>query len=105
MKKITETTKTQRIKALAKTGFLIVEKKEERMICDETEKVCYSKREAGEIINGCKRHRGSDHLGRNKNLPKRSYFCRSCGCFHLTHEPFLKNENLQRKWKFYLSEK
>jgi len=60
--------------------------------CEVTGKVCYSQRKAGEIINSLKKHRKSDHLGRNKNMPKRSYVCKGCGSYHLTHETFIKNK-------------
>jgi len=74
----------------------------EKNLCDSTGKVCYSKRKAGEIINDNRKHRKSDHLGKNKKIPKRSYMCRGCGSYHLTHEPYLKTSG--EKQSFYLSE-
>ena len=46
------------------------------MYCGECEKRCYSEREAGRILNGLKLHRGSDHLGKQKELPRRKYWCK-----------------------------
>ena len=62
--------------------------KKEYSICSATGKRCYNKKDAGRIINSCYRHRSSDHLGRNKVLPRRKYFCTECRCYHLTHMPF-----------------
>lgn len=58
---------------------------EEYELCSVSGKRCYSEREAGRIVNSCHRHRSNDHLGRNKNLPRRKYFCTDCGTWHLTH--------------------
>lgn len=52
--------------------------------CRGSGKVCYSGREAGEIINFGKRHHRSDHLGRAKDYPRRKYYCKDCGYYHLT---------------------
>lgn len=52
--------------------------------CVESGKVCYSGREAGEIINSGKRHHRSDLCGRSKEFPRRKYFCKDCGYYHLT---------------------
>lgn len=47
--------------------------------CPVEGKICYSAREAGELINSLK------HLKRKpKNIPKRSYRCKHCGTFHVT---------------------
>lgn len=50
-------------------------------ICEETGKICYSEKEAGNLIRYFKTHKKNAE----KEIPKRSYFCRSCGTFHLTH--------------------
>lgn len=52
--------------------------------CDGCGKICYSSREAGEIINSSKRHHRNDHLGRSKKYPRRKYFCCECGYYHVT---------------------
>lgn len=73
------------------------------MYCSETGKRCYSEREAGSILNSCKRHRTSDHCGRNKDLPRRKYWCDSCGSYHLTHLAKYDKDSLNCAWeaKFY----
>ena len=52
--------------------------------CEDTGKICYSGREAGEIINSTKHHHRNDHLGRSKKFPRRKYYCNDCGYYHLT---------------------
>lgn len=64
-------------------------------ICSETNKIKYSKREAGVIINSYKRH----HHGSKKKVPRRCYACSSCGTFHITHMPFLKGVREYLKYK------
>ncbi|MCF0241390.1 MAG: hypothetical protein HUK25_02060 [Treponema sp.] len=73
------------------------------MYCMETEKRCYSEREAGSILNSCRRHRTSDHCGRNKDLPRRKYWCNSCGHYHLTHTPYYTKDSRNAGWerRFY----
>jgi hypothetical protein len=56
---------------------------EEKEYCSFTHKICYSQKEAGNIIRSTKRNRKIKH--RNQNIPQRSYYCRHCGAFHLTH--------------------
>lgn len=51
----------------------------EKRFCETTGKICYSRREAGNILNYTKRNK----FGRN--IPKRSFFCEECGTWHLTH--------------------
>lgn len=74
------------------------------MYCGECEKRCYSEREAGCILNRLKHHRGSDHLGKQKELPRRKYWCKDCGHYHLTHLPKFSKESLNSRWenRFYL---
>lgn len=60
--------------------------------CEMTGKVCYTEREAGVVINNSKRH---VHVGchrwikadrgNSKNIPRRKYFCKDCGFYHVTH--------------------
>lgn len=69
-------------------------------------KVCYSQREAGNIINSLKRHQSNDHRGRAKELPRRMYFCSDCGCYHLTHLKKLKKtrkHNINKRNLYFLS--
>mgnify|MGYP003291405048 CR=1 FL=1 len=54
-------------------------------ICRATGKIMLSKREAGNQLNNLKGHRTSSHIGRGTNKPKRSYFCKDCGAYHVTH--------------------
>ena len=62
------------------------------VICIFTGKICYTEREAGLVINGCKRHvyvgngrfAKSAH-GNSKAIPRRKYYCKDCGFYHLTH--------------------
>ena len=61
--------------------------------CMESGKVCYSGREAGEIINSGKRHHKSDHCGRGKEFPRRKYFCKDCRYYHLTSMKAEYSEN------------
>ena len=50
--------------------------------CNVTGKVCYSQKEAGNVIRRLKRHR----IGiTNKKIPMRTYYCKYCGTYHLTH--------------------
>lgn len=46
-------------------------------LCFATGKVCYSKREAGVTLARCR------HSKRNR-VPRRIYFCKECGWYHLT---------------------
>ena len=67
--------------------------------CENEGKICYTKREAGNALNGAKK------CGcRAKNMPKRSYYCEECGCYHLTHYSFYKSNKAQRKFKQKLRE-
>lgn len=44
-------------------------------------KRCMSQREANELINSVKKRQ---HIKHDKNIPKRAYFCKSCGAYHTT---------------------
>lgn len=72
------------------------------LICESSGKRCYNERDAGRAINLCRRHRATDHLGR-KDIPKRKYFCRDCGTWHLTKQPLFDRESRECFWeaKFY----
>ncbi len=78
------------------------------LTCAFTGKICYTEREAGIVINGCKKHvyLGNGRYGKNshgnsgtKAIPRRKYFCKDCGYFHLTHLPMYKRESLNYSWE------
>ena len=50
----------------------------DRQICSVSGKICYSRKDAGEICN----KRGAHG---HKNKPMRYYYCRECGSYHTTH--------------------
>lgn len=54
----------------------------ERNVCPVSGKVCYSRRDANMMISAWK---GKRLRRRGKEIPKRAYFCRECGAYHLTH--------------------
>lgn len=56
-----------------------------RPICRATGKVIYTRTEAGALLNSLSKHRTSSHIGKGGNKPKRSYFCKVCGGYHVTH--------------------
>lgn len=66
-------------------------------LCPVCGKRCYSERDAGRILNSLKRHHSNDHLGHNKEVPRRKYFCHDCGCFHLTHMTKYYSEDERQK--------
>lgn len=60
--------------------------------CESCGKICYSEREANCIINDAKRGINIRRNGvrmklrcRSKIIPRRKYYCRACGYWHLTH--------------------
>ena len=61
---------------------------EEKEYCSFTHKICYSQKDAGNIIRSAKRCRKIKH--RNQNIPQRSYYCKHCNSYHLTHYRNLK---------------
>ena len=46
-------------------------------ICSVTHKRCYTEKNAAECIQIAKKHN-------NKYIPKRKYYCKHCGFWHLT---------------------
>jgi|GEM_PF-3624019 hypothetical protein len=54
---------------------------EREIRCESEGKICYTEREANEALNSA-RHHGN----RAKKTPKRKYFCKKCGYFHLTSQ-------------------
>ena len=64
------------------------------VMCFLTGKICYTEREAGSVINSCKRHvylgqgrsgKSSHGNGSSKAIPRRKYYCKDCGFYHVTH--------------------
>lgn len=62
----------------------------ERQYCNG--KICYSEREANVVLKLCRHTTG--HAPRrksaNKVIPKRKYYCKDCGMYHLTSRPYYK---------------
>lgn len=52
-------------------------------VCRATGKVCYSQRSAGTITHQYKGRRHGKDIRQNKR-PVRYYYCKECGCYHLT---------------------
>ncbi|MBP5407145.1 hypothetical protein J6Z19_08385 [bacterium] len=74
------------------------------IICESEGKICYTKREAGNAINEAKKHHYSGESNSAKKIPVRKYFCKKCGCYHLTHLTFYKSDKPQRGFKHRLRE-
>lgn len=53
-----------------------------REYCEVTHKICYSQKEANNIIASVKHWK---RCRKPKQIPKRAYRCKYCGCYHLTH--------------------
>ena len=70
------------------------DKFEKEIRCESEGKICYTEREAGNTLNGA-RHHGN----RAKKIPKRKYFCKECGCFHLTSQKSDKGSCLKHKYE------
>ena len=51
------------------------------IICESEGKICYTETEANNALNGAKHHGN-----RVKKIPKRKYFCKKCGYYHLTSQ-------------------
>lgn len=54
----------------------------ENQVCYKTGKTCFTQREASETIRKFKFSRNSK---RGKIIPQRSYYCKFCRSWHLTH--------------------
>lgn len=74
--------------------------------CEETGKVCYTEREAGEAISNFKRHihAGSHHWikadhSNSKNIPRRKYYCKDCGYYHVTHKALYDFDSHNGLWE------
>ena len=84
------------------------------VMCIFTGKICYTEREAGIVINGCKRHvhMGNGHWakaahGNSKAIPHRKYYCKDCGFYHVTHLALYDMGSKDYAWEedFYKSYK
>lgn len=60
-----------------------MQEENEEKRCSVSGKLCFTERAAGAVLNSFKHH----HFGRSKKdqIPRRKYFCPSCGFYHLTH--------------------
>ncbi len=73
--------------------------------CTYTGKICYTQREAGMVINDCKRHRifGRHSVkvgyGNSKSIPRRKYYCKYCGYYHVTHLPLYDRDSHNYAWE------
>lgn len=74
-------------------------------ICKFSGKIMYSRRDAGNVINGfgalhnCGKRKSLSHLYRGDNKPNRMYFCEKCGAYHVTHYTTVKNPHSQSSHK------
>lgn len=76
------------------------------VICGFAGKICYTEREAGLVINGCKKHvhMGNHHWaksahGNSKSIPRRKYYCKECGYYHLTHMALYSIDSRNCSWE------
>lgn len=75
-------------------------KTKEYEYCQTTGKICYSSKKASEVLNWSKRRHKSSHA---KVIPKRKYYCKDCGMFHLTsmsYETHSERKDGQKKKKY-----
>ena len=76
------------------------------VVCGFSGKICYTEREAGLVINGCKRHvyvgncrwAKSAH-GNSKSIPRRKYYCKDCGFYHVTHLALYDMDSQNYAWE------
>ena len=78
------------------------------VMCIFTGKICYTEREAGHVINSCKKHvylghgrcgKSSHGTGSSKAIPRRKYYCKDCGYYHVTHKALYDTDSLTRAWE------
>lgn len=74
--------------------------------CENSGKVCYTEREAGTVINNSKKHvhAGNHHwikagYSNSKNIPRRKYYCKECGYYHVTHLPLYDFDSQDGIWE------
>lgn len=82
----------------------------ESVICSETGKICYTEREAGLVMNKARKHfyaghmqMHKEHFANSKDIPRRKYYCKACGFYHVTHKPKYDANSRGYAWedKFY----
>lgn len=76
------------------------------VMCFFIGKICYTEREAGLVINGCKKH---FHMGNNrwakfthgksKAIPRRKYYCKDCGFYHVIHLALYDYDSKNYAWE------
>ena len=76
------------------------------VMCIFTGKICYTEREAGLVINGCKKHFYAGHgrwaksaHGNSKSIPRRKYYCKDCGFYHVTHLALYDMDSQNYAWE------
>lgn len=74
------------------------------VMCIFTGKICYTEREAGSVINGCKKHIyvGNGRFRKNslsKAIPRRKYLCKDCGYYHLTSQALFTSDDRNGAWE------
>lgn len=69
-----------------------LDEKETYTYCEETGKICYSERKAGEILNSMKYHKQKNRRISKGTRPCRKYFCYYCNSYHLTSLPVFHKE-------------
>lgn len=78
------------------------------VMCVSTGKICYTEREAGIVINGCKKHvylengrfgKTSHGNGNSKSIPRRKYYCKECGFYHVTHLALYDFDSQNYAWE------
>lgn len=68
-------------------------------MCSVAGKICYTEQEAGIVINGCKKHIYMGGRQWAKSIPRRKYYCKDCGYFHLTHMALYNIESRKYTWE------
>lgn len=62
--------------------------------CDFEGKRCYTLKDANTLVNAARRRHWDNEA---KHIPKRAYFCKRCGYYHLTKSLVKHNGNKKRK--------
>ena len=69
---------------------------EDILFCHYEDKKCYTKADAEGVIPMCNR---KNHRQRQKNVPRRMYYCEQCGYYHLTHIIAEKHVRFEERFK------
>ncbi len=70
--------------------------REENPVCRGCGKRCLTKREAQDLLGTFKTHQEG-----HKYIPKRLYYCKTCGWYHVTHQVCsLKDAKKGNKYDF-----